>query len=41
MYEVAKNHYWALIEGERVWVQPDGNRFFNAYLGEPAGERAG
>ncbi|MFM0201082.1 hypothetical protein PQR53_14550 [Paraburkholderia fungorum] len=28
--EVAENHYWALIAGQRVWVRPDGNCFFNA-----------
>ncbi|MGF6902428.1 cytotoxic necrotizing factor Rho-activating domain-containing protein [Paraburkholderia sp. GAS348] len=28
--EVADDHYWTLINGERVWVRPDGNCFFNA-----------
>lgn len=28
--EVAGEHYWALIDGERVWIRPDGNCFFNA-----------
>ncbi|NMM04376.1 hypothetical protein HHL24_41870, partial [Paraburkholderia sp. RP-4-7] len=28
--EVEEEHYWALINGERVWVRPDGNCFFNA-----------
>ncbi|MFM0742121.1 hypothetical protein PQQ51_33270, partial [Paraburkholderia xenovorans] len=28
--EVEGNHYWAVINGVRVWVSPDGNCFFNA-----------
>ncbi|MFM0741282.1 hypothetical protein PQQ51_28940 [Paraburkholderia xenovorans] len=28
--EVAGSHYWALINGKRVWVESDGNCFFSA-----------
>ncbi|MFM0741501.1 hypothetical protein PQQ51_30055, partial [Paraburkholderia xenovorans] len=28
--EVAGGHYWALINGEKVWIPADGNCFFNA-----------
>ncbi|MEZ0604392.1 cytotoxic necrotizing factor Rho-activating domain-containing protein [Paraburkholderia sp. IW21] len=28
--EVMGGHYWALIDGQRVWIRPDGNCFFAA-----------